>query len=672
MAAMVCDLCGGKLVMGAGGVAVCESCGMEHSPERMREKVQEIKGTVRVDNSHMVENYLNLARNAFDASNNKEAEDYTNKVIEIEPGNWEAWYIKAKAVGWQTTGKDNRFAESFTAWRNAMDNVPQERRDLLCLEIIGDLQSISFAIMKMKGDHFASFPDKDNKEELEKNFEFIRDMAEAFGKRYGAMRLGWDLKRFKSVLASSLNAAAVDGSNKADGDFGPEKSDKSDWAHQRYVEAQDACLSLLETALNYCINDDVCFTITKNYLAIAPALRDSCSYRFEANAYSSGYVVDKRFTDEAKKFRNKKIAEWEKKRDTYDPAKRKEKYQEAVTLLHSSFGEQALAAAKAKYWEDHAAEKAALEQEQSELAAQLKHLKEERENLPQRAECARIQGEIDDRKGRQKKLGLFKGAEKKALQGEIDQLEGQLEGSQSQLAIAEQNCDGRIAPVQNRMDAIQEELTRDRGVLPVAHRNIPRPFDDQGIWNVSPVGLAGWLSKALMPPYAVAFEKEENIVNHTEFSYNMSQAYQGILDVLTGEKTEKKAYVDDPTVTKRWQINLIDQTKGEDEKSVGLLFCFARSRTQNIQPDTESGGNYLELIGTHDPKNVVEHASVAAQIAFALCPSSDLNQLQEFLIKGAYRLDEEQEMTIDGVRIQCTGKGNRWEVHIWAPEPGES
>lgn len=43
MAALVCDLCGGKLVMGAGGIAVCDSCGMEYSTERMREKVQMLK-----------------------------------------------------------------------------------------------------------------------------------------------------------------------------------------------------------------------------------------------------------------------------------------------------------------------------------------------------------------------------------------------------------------------------------------------------------------------------------------------------------------------------------------------------------------------------------------------------------------------------------------------------
>ena len=43
MEALVCDICGGNLIMGAGGIATCESCGMQYNMERIREKVQEIK-----------------------------------------------------------------------------------------------------------------------------------------------------------------------------------------------------------------------------------------------------------------------------------------------------------------------------------------------------------------------------------------------------------------------------------------------------------------------------------------------------------------------------------------------------------------------------------------------------------------------------------------------------
>ena len=46
---MTCDVCGGSLSIDAGGkTATCDCCGMKHSMERMREKVQEIKGTVSI------------------------------------------------------------------------------------------------------------------------------------------------------------------------------------------------------------------------------------------------------------------------------------------------------------------------------------------------------------------------------------------------------------------------------------------------------------------------------------------------------------------------------------------------------------------------------------------------------------------------------------------------
>ena len=55
MAALVCDLCGGKLVMGSGGIATCDNCGIEHSADRMKEKIQAVKGIMQVDCSHLTE-----------------------------------------------------------------------------------------------------------------------------------------------------------------------------------------------------------------------------------------------------------------------------------------------------------------------------------------------------------------------------------------------------------------------------------------------------------------------------------------------------------------------------------------------------------------------------------------------------------------------------------------
>ena len=49
MAALQCEICGGKLMAKAGGIFECDSCGMQYDKTRIQEMVQEIKGTVKVE-----------------------------------------------------------------------------------------------------------------------------------------------------------------------------------------------------------------------------------------------------------------------------------------------------------------------------------------------------------------------------------------------------------------------------------------------------------------------------------------------------------------------------------------------------------------------------------------------------------------------------------------------
>ena len=55
MSALICDICGGKLLVGTGGIAQCDSCQTEHTKERVREKAMEIRGTVKIDGAITVE-----------------------------------------------------------------------------------------------------------------------------------------------------------------------------------------------------------------------------------------------------------------------------------------------------------------------------------------------------------------------------------------------------------------------------------------------------------------------------------------------------------------------------------------------------------------------------------------------------------------------------------------
>ena len=107
MAALTCEICGGKLVGKPGGVFECDSCGMEYSTEWARAKIQEIRGTVQVEGTVEVtgtvkvegganaESLLKLGQIALQDGKWKQADASFDKVLEIAPENAEAYLGKS-------------------------------------------------------------------------------------------------------------------------------------------------------------------------------------------------------------------------------------------------------------------------------------------------------------------------------------------------------------------------------------------------------------------------------------------------------------------------------------------------------------------------------------------------------------------------------------------------
>ncbi len=100
MSALVCDICGGNLVMDASGeFAVCESCGMKHSKDRVKAKVREIQGTVKIDGAVETvkgeaekKRLLNIIRMQVNVGNLEKALRICQKVNTEYPEEVEAYF----------------------------------------------------------------------------------------------------------------------------------------------------------------------------------------------------------------------------------------------------------------------------------------------------------------------------------------------------------------------------------------------------------------------------------------------------------------------------------------------------------------------------------------------------------------------------------------------------
>ena len=123
MKRLVCEMCGSTDLLKDGGVFVCQSCGCKYTVEEARkmmvEGVVEVTGSVAIDNSANVNTWMDLARKSVEAQNGEQASDYADKVLQVDPSNAEAWFVKGRAALLQSTVGVDRRAEALKYFKES-------------------------------------------------------------------------------------------------------------------------------------------------------------------------------------------------------------------------------------------------------------------------------------------------------------------------------------------------------------------------------------------------------------------------------------------------------------------------------------------------------------------------------------------------------------------------
>lgn len=132
----ICTQCGGKIeVDDTKEAGICQACGTPF----ITEKVINNYNTYNINNNNFsganinvvsgnAENYLQLAESAITAGNGKEAVDYINKALEINPQSSNAWLLKMRSIEHIATVGDPQTSEMISYGENAIkfsDNKEQ-------------------------------------------------------------------------------------------------------------------------------------------------------------------------------------------------------------------------------------------------------------------------------------------------------------------------------------------------------------------------------------------------------------------------------------------------------------------------------------------------------------------------------------------------------------------
>lgn len=477
MAVLVCDLCGGKIVMGSGGTGVCSNCGMEYSTERLREKLSEGGATVaapvaapQADNSKMIENYLKMAENALSAENNEEAESYCNKIIEIDVTNYRAWLIKGQAAGWQSTLRNPRLLESVSAFAKAIENAPEDEKEAVKEEAVDQITRLTNAMLSLRTDNFAKNPCEENKNAIVSD---LKEMTHILKQFFEVTGIFIDPTPAFDRVPTNINNAAVDAFDnvilpeyKGDPNDPDDRANKYEW--QRFIEKTDYCIGLLGVAIAISKDDKTKITCYKNAAYYQQMIIDSCSWKRDYSSYGGSYWNKEwMLTDSAKQIRRNKIAEYNKKIAELENAKKEEERAEEEAKRKAEEEARKAAEEEAKkrfeeYWAEHAEEKKTLEEEAASLKKQVSELETELENVAEKAEKDEASKQLRSLLVKRESLGIFKIKEKKAIQEEIDTVSAKVKTLEGKVNAAQKAIREKIDPLNKRINEINNELTKAR------------------------------------------------------------------------------------------------------------------------------------------------------------------------------------------------------------------
>jgi len=153
MKPLTCEMCGSTNLLKHDGVFVCQSCGTKYSVEEAKKMMVEgtvdVKGTVKVDKSEESKNLLKLAQAAIDSVNGEEAYAYANRVLESDPENAQAWFLKMKAANLTAILKDLKVLDVMKAGKEAINYDASLANEVYMFYLIKMLNDLKFCMNQL-------------------------------------------------------------------------------------------------------------------------------------------------------------------------------------------------------------------------------------------------------------------------------------------------------------------------------------------------------------------------------------------------------------------------------------------------------------------------------------------------------------------------------------------
>jgi tetratricopeptide (TPR) repeat protein len=219
MKAMQCELCGCADIVKDGDFFVCQGCGTKYTPENakkmMVEGIVQVEGTVKVDASNQIANWLELGEKAFTGENYADAESYASRVLEHDSKNCRAWLLKGKSVGRQGRVASPRLTEAFSCFSTALENSQggeAEEIEALTKEVSLEASVLCVGLVGISLDHYSQNPlDQSRRECVFSNLQLAIDVWDSIADKstVSTTTLNTGLTKIVGEKASEIYLASI-------------------------------------------------------------------------------------------------------------------------------------------------------------------------------------------------------------------------------------------------------------------------------------------------------------------------------------------------------------------------------------------------------------------------------------------------------------------------------
>jgi hypothetical protein len=237
-------------------------------------KQPDLTNTVGVGTAQMIENLFILSQNAYDSENYVDAENYANRVIELDATNSDAWIMKGNCAGKQTTPTNFRFKECINCWNTALQNAGDADFEDYQFTVRQNVIDTMVAYALRASSEFRRNPSDENFAKVKETVDIVDPIIRQANQTFGV-----DIVAYEDKLASNVSAVVTAVSKKGIQDFGKKVETQTDAAYAKFVATQDACINAWDYLMDIAKKHGTVTAILSNIVKMHKAIIRNCGHK---------------------------------------------------------------------------------------------------------------------------------------------------------------------------------------------------------------------------------------------------------------------------------------------------------------------------------------------------------------------------------------------------------